>query len=56
VAAGSCADANTASTAAIIRGEVAPGWLSDAGLPARLVRPDGSVVTTAGWPADDDPR
>ena len=59
VAAGRCLDANTASTAAIIRGEAAVGWLDEAGLPARLVRPDGTVVTTAGWPADDpaaDPR
>jgi thiamine biosynthesis lipoprotein len=59
VAAGRCLDANTASTAAIIRGEAAAGWLDEAGLPARLVRPDGTVVTTAGWPADDqaaDPR
>src|SRR6185437_12443645 len=55
VAAGTCFDANTASTAAIIRGEAAVAWLDDAGLPARLVRPDGTVVTTAGWPADDDP-
>lgn len=55
VAAGTCVDANTASTAAIIRGEAAAAWLDDTGLPARLVRPDGTVVTTAGWPADDDP-
>jgi FAD:protein FMN transferase len=52
VAAGSCVDANTASTAAIIRGEAAPGWLRELGLPARLVRPDGTAVTTAGWPAE----
>jgi thiamine biosynthesis lipoprotein len=52
VAAGTCVDANTASTAAIIRGEGAPGWLEGAGLPARLVRPDGTAVTTAGWPAE----
>ena len=51
VAAGTCVDANTASTAAIVRGAAAPGWLAGAGLPARLVRPDGTAVTTAGWPA-----
>jgi thiamine biosynthesis lipoprotein len=51
VAAATCADANIASTASIIRGESAVGWLNGAGLPARLVRHDGSVVTTAGWPA-----
>ncbi len=52
VAAGSCVDANTASTAAIVRSAAARSWLQDAGLPARLVRHDGSVEITAGWPAD----
>ncbi len=52
VAAGTCIDANTASTAAIIRDGAAPGWLRDLGLPARLVRHDGTMLTTAGWPAD----
>jgi FAD:protein FMN transferase len=51
VAAATCGDANIASTASIIRAEAAPGWLADAGLPARLVRQDGSVDTTPGWPA-----
>lgn len=51
VAAGTCTDANTASTAAIIRDADAPTWLSELGLPARLVRHDGTVVTTARWPA-----
>jgi FAD:protein FMN transferase len=55
VAAGSCVDANTASTAAIIRSAAALPWLSDSGLPARLVRADGSVETTAGWPRDPGP-
>jgi FAD:protein FMN transferase len=55
VAAGNCVDANTASTAAIIRAAAAPDWLHDLGLPARLVRHDGTVETTAGWPDDDDP-
>jgi FAD:protein FMN transferase len=55
VAAGNCVDANTASTAAIIRGAAALGWLRDSGLPARLVRPDGTVEITAGWPRDDEP-
>lgn len=50
VAAGSCVDANTAATAAVVRGERAPGWLDAAGLPTRLVRPDGSVVRVGGWP------
>jgi FAD:protein FMN transferase len=52
VAAGSCVDANTASTAAIIRGEAALRWLQQAGLPARLVRADGTAETIAGWPTD----
>ncbi len=51
VAAATCADANIASTAAIVRGESAPGWLAGAGLPARLVRGDGTVRTIPGWPA-----
>ena len=50
VAAASCADANIASTAAIIRSEAAPGWLASAGLPARLVGQDGTVECTPGWP------
>ncbi len=55
VAAGSCVDANTASTAAVVRGAAALPWLRDVGLPARLVRTDGSVETTAGWPSDQGP-
>ena len=50
VAAASCVDANSASTAAIVRGERAAGWLTELALPARLVRHDGRVVTVAGWP------
>jgi thiamine biosynthesis lipoprotein len=53
VAAARCADANIASTAAILRGEQAVRWLADLQLPARLVRHDGTVVTVAGWPGDD---
>lgn len=52
VAAGSCVDANAASTAAIILGREAPGWLSDNGLPARLVHRDGRVRVLGGWPAE----
>jgi thiamine biosynthesis lipoprotein len=52
VAAAACLDANVAATAAIIRGEAALAWLSTLGLPARLVRPDGSVVRVGDWPAD----
>jgi thiamine biosynthesis lipoprotein len=52
VAAATCADANTASTAAIIRGPKALDWLSSRGLPARLVDAGGTVQTVSGWPAD----
>jgi thiamine biosynthesis lipoprotein len=50
VAAATCVDANTASTAAIIRSAAAPAWLAGLGLPARLVRADGAVTTTGDWP------
>jgi len=52
VAAASCVDANIASTAAIVRGQSSPAWLSENGLPARLVRPDGSVTVVGGWPVE----
>jgi FAD:protein FMN transferase len=54
VAAASCVDANTASTAAVVIGEQAPGWLEARGLAARLVRTDGATVHTAGWPAPEE--
>jgi thiamine biosynthesis lipoprotein len=53
VAAATCVDANIAATAAIIRGERSPAWLRSLGLPARLVRPDGSIVRAGGWPEAD---
>jgi thiamine biosynthesis lipoprotein len=61
VAAATCVDANIASTAAILRGERAVSWLETLRLPARLVRQDGTTVTTGGWaaatpPARDDRR
>ena len=52
VAASSCVEANTASTVSLILGEQAPVWLEDRGLPARLVRVDGSVLVVGGWPAN----
>ena len=54
VTAASCLDANIASTAAIIRGERAPAWLSELGLPSRLVGIDGMVRHLAGWPSAGD--
>ncbi len=50
VAAATCADANTAATAAIIRGDNAPPWLTSLNLPARLVSVEGATTTVAGWP------
>jgi FAD:protein FMN transferase len=50
VAAASCADANTAATAAIIRGHQAVPWLTSLRMPARLVSQDGVVAAIAGWP------
>jgi FAD:protein FMN transferase len=50
VAAATCVDANTASTATIIRSAAAPDWLAGLGLPARLVRADGTVVVVGEWP------
>ncbi|MFJ9782325.1 FAD:protein FMN transferase [Amycolatopsis sp. NPDC101161] len=52
VAAKSTVDANTASTAAVVLGEDAPGWLARRRLPARLVGVGGDVVTTPGWPCE----
>lgn len=52
VAAATCADANAASTAAIIRGEAALAWLDGLRLPARLVAESGAVVTLGGWPPE----
>jgi thiamine biosynthesis lipoprotein len=54
VAAASCADANTAATAAIIRGWQAPSWLASMRLPARMVETSGTVHTIAGWPAEPE--
>jgi thiamine biosynthesis lipoprotein len=54
VTAATCLDANTASTAAIIRGHGALAWLGSLGLPSRLVGIDGRVRYVAGWPAAGD--
>ena len=52
-AAATCAEANAASTAAIVAGDRAVAWLSGQGLPARLVGRDDSVRFVAGWPEAD---
>ncbi|MEV0401130.1 FAD:protein FMN transferase [Actinoallomurus sp. NPDC050550] len=56
VSAGTCVDANTASTAALVRGHGAGGWLARHGLPSRLVHADGWVHTIVGWPDDHSER
>jgi thiamine biosynthesis lipoprotein len=55
VAAYSCVRANTLATAAIVRGERAPGWLARLGAPARLVDARRSVLRLGGWPAQVRP-
>lgn len=50
VIAGSCVDANIASTAAIVMGQAAVQWLENSRLPARLIDRSGSVHRLAGWP------
>ncbi len=56
VVAATCVDANIASTAAILLGVDAAGWLDDQGLPARLVAHDGRVVRIGAWPDPIDER
>ena len=46
---------NAASTAAVIRGRAALGWLAKLGLPSRLVDATGVVFTVAGWPDEPVP-
>ena len=52
VAAASCVDANTASTAAIVLGPSAAAWLAQRDLPARLVARDGAVTIVGNWPQE----
>ena len=54
VAAPSCVAANVASTAAIVLGVEAPGWLELRGWPARLVSIVGTALHLGGWPSDGD--
>jgi FAD:protein FMN transferase len=50
VVAGSCVDANIASTAGIVMGERARTWLVERRLAGRLVHRDGTLHRLAGWP------
>ena len=55
VAAACCVEANAASTAAIVLGGSALGWLERRRLPARLAAEDGAVATVNGWPPAEAP-
>jgi thiamine biosynthesis lipoprotein ApbE len=52
VAAATCADANIAATAALVRGARAAGWLAGLGLPARLLDWQGNVTAVGDWPVE----
>jgi thiamine biosynthesis lipoprotein len=45
-----CVAANTATTAAIVLGDRAVGWLTEREIPARLVNTAGRIVRTDRWP------
>lgn len=54
VAAFTCVQANALSTAALVRGVTALGWLHALSAPARLVAADGTVATTDTWPEEEN--
>jgi thiamine biosynthesis lipoprotein len=56
VAAATCADANIAATAAIVRAGKAVAWLEQLGLPARLQHRSGHTLALCGWPAQSGRR
>jgi thiamine biosynthesis lipoprotein ApbE len=51
VAAADCAQANIATTAALVRSRDALDWLDGLGLPARLQDRDGRIEHSGDWPA-----
>lgn len=53
--AGSCLDANTLTTAALVRGPEILPFLRQAGCPMRLLGADGRITLLGGWP-QEDPR
>jgi FAD:protein FMN transferase len=55
VCAATCVDANIASTASIIAGDEGAAWVEGRGLPARLVRRDGTILRLGGWPPATEP-
>ncbi|MGZ6788097.1 MAG: FAD:protein FMN transferase [Nocardioidaceae bacterium] len=52
VADANCVRANAATTAALVKGRAAPGWLGSLGVPARLLAADCSIVTVGAWPSE----
>jgi thiamine biosynthesis lipoprotein ApbE len=52
VAAASCADANIATTGALVKGAGAVAWLTGLGLPARLTDHEDRVVRVGDWPGE----
>jgi thiamine biosynthesis lipoprotein len=48
----SCVEANTISTAALVKGRAALDWVAHTGASARLVGADGDVVVLNGWPEE----
>jgi thiamine biosynthesis lipoprotein len=52
VAAQTCVEANTASTAAVVLGRDATRWLAERGLTARLVDQQHRVVRVGAWPQE----
>ncbi len=52
VAAPTCVQANTASTAAVVLGHEAAHWLSERGFTARLVDQQRRVVRVGSWPEE----
>ncbi len=50
--AGSCVEANIASTVALVMGRNAPAWLEGRRIPARLVDQSGQITCLGGWPQD----
>ncbi|MEP6814438.1 MAG: FAD:protein FMN transferase, partial [Marmoricola sp.] len=47
-----CTEANTITTAALVKGPGATGWIGSLGRPARLVSAEGHVVLLNGWPEE----
>jgi thiamine biosynthesis lipoprotein len=52
VVADTALEANTVSTACIVKGRGAVSWLSSTALPVRLVGPTGEITHTRAWPVD----